>query len=256
MKNKFPSDKVIQPLQLTGNSPFKFRCHKGISCFNKCCSEIRIFLTPYDIVRMKNRLKISSVEFLERYTYPQDLENTDLPVVVLKMNDDEIESCPFVSPEGCTLYTDRPVTCRYYPIGFAAMKRSPVKEQEDFYFFVREDHCRGFEEDTEWTVDSWRKDQEAELYDRMNRDWMEILLRKKAMGLVQATDRSLQLFYMVSYDLDSFRCFVFESAFLENFKVDAEEAERMREDDVALLQFGSRWIRERLFGKDEPADQS
>ncbi len=256
MKNKFPSDKVIQPLQLSGSSPFQFRCHKGIACFNKCCSKIRIFLTPYDIVRMKNRLQISSAEFLERYTYPQELENTDLPVVILKMNDDEIKSCPFVSPEGCTLYTDRPVTCRYYPIGFAAMKRAPVREQEDFYFFVREDHCRGFEEDTEWTVDSWRKDQEAELYDRMNRDWMEILLRKKAMGLAQATERSLQLFYMVCYDLDSFRRFVFESAFLENFKVDPEEVEKMREDDVALLLFGLHWIRERLFGKDEPAEQS
>ncbi|NOY52172.1 MAG: YkgJ family cysteine cluster protein [Deltaproteobacteria bacterium] len=252
MKNKVPSDKVIQPLKLSGESSFQFLCHKGISCFNKCCSEIRIYLTPYDIVRMKNRLGISSEAFLERYTFPQELEKTDLPVVILKMNEDEIHSCPFVSPDGCTLYTDRPATCRYYPIGFAAMKRAPVKDQEDFYFFIREDHCRGFEEDTKWTVNSWREDQEAELYDRMNREWMEILLRKKALGLAQATDRSLQLFYMVSYDIDSFRRFVFDSSFLEKFKVDPEEVEKMREDDVALLQFGLRWLRERLFGNDAP----
>jgi Fe-S-cluster containining protein len=246
-KNRRPKN-VVQPVQLTGKSRFQFRCDKDVPCFNRCCSDIKIVLTPYDILRMKNKLGLTSEEFLNRYTYPQTLGKTDIPVVVLKMAEDEKKSCPFVSSEGCTIYSDRPATCRYYPIGFAAMKKGHVRDNEDFYFFVREDHCLGFMEEKEWTVQEWREDQEAEFYDQMNRDWMEILVRKKAMGQAPATDRSLQLFFMVSYDIDRFRRFIYESSFLENYEVDAERVEKMREDDVELLQFGLSWLRETLFG--------
>ncbi|MEK7332745.1 MAG: YkgJ family cysteine cluster protein, partial [Nitrospirota bacterium] len=61
--------KVVQPARLDPETKFKFRCHKGIKCFTKCCSNIDIMLTPYDILRMKNRLKMSSEEFLEKHTF-------------------------------------------------------------------------------------------------------------------------------------------------------------------------------------------
>ena len=51
------------------DSKFKFRCHKDIKCFTKCCSNIDILLTPYDVLRLKKRLKLSSAEFLSNYTY-------------------------------------------------------------------------------------------------------------------------------------------------------------------------------------------
>ncbi len=40
---------------------------------------------------------------------------------ILKMLDDKERSCPFVTPEGCTIYTDRPANCRYYPVGQGAL---------------------------------------------------------------------------------------------------------------------------------------
>ena len=66
----------IPPMQLDENSRFKFRCHPGVPCFTQCCRGINIMLTPYDIVRMKNRLQISSSEFLAIYTKPELLEKT------------------------------------------------------------------------------------------------------------------------------------------------------------------------------------
>ncbi|HLA49892.1 MAG TPA: YkgJ family cysteine cluster protein, partial [Thermodesulfovibrionia bacterium] len=60
---------VVVPVKLTLDSKFKFRCHKAIKCFTKCCSNIDILLTPYDILRLKNRLRLSSGEFLSKYTY-------------------------------------------------------------------------------------------------------------------------------------------------------------------------------------------
>jgi uncharacterized protein len=38
----------VQPIEL------------GIACFNKCCESIEITLTPYDIIRLKGRLKLTS----------------------------------------------------------------------------------------------------------------------------------------------------------------------------------------------------
>ena len=35
-----------------------------IACFTRCCRNIDILLTPYDVIRMKNRLGITSTEFL------------------------------------------------------------------------------------------------------------------------------------------------------------------------------------------------
>jgi Fe-S-cluster containining protein len=81
----------------------------GVSCFTLCCRGINIILTPYDIIQMKNRLGLSSREFLAIYTEPHLLEKTDLPMVTLKLLDDERESCPFVKDkDGCIIYEDRP----------------------------------------------------------------------------------------------------------------------------------------------------
>jgi Fe-S-cluster containining protein len=154
MKNG-PNKNWLEPQQLTGESEFKFRCHKKIACFTKCCSNINTILTPYDILRMKQSLKMTSEEFLQKYTLPKTLEHLGLPVITLKMADDEDKSCPFLKPDGCTIYADRPATCRYYPVGLAAMKEENIQNKEEFYFFIHEDHCLGFQEDQEWTVHLW-----------------------------------------------------------------------------------------------------
>ena len=60
--------KVVEPRKLTPESRFKFRCHPGVPCFTECCGKTTIILTPYDILRLKNRLRIPSGEFLEKYT--------------------------------------------------------------------------------------------------------------------------------------------------------------------------------------------
>ena len=61
----------IEPVRLNADSEFQFKCHKGVKCFNQCCRDINIILTPYDIIRLKARLGLSSEEFLTLYTEPQ-----------------------------------------------------------------------------------------------------------------------------------------------------------------------------------------
>ena len=75
----------IEPVRLGLDNRFKFKCHKDVSCFTKCCRGINLVLTPYDIIQLKKRLQLSSEEFLAIYTEPQLLEKTDLPMVTLKL---------------------------------------------------------------------------------------------------------------------------------------------------------------------------
>jgi hypothetical protein len=42
---------------------------------------------------------------------------------------------------------------------------------------------------------------------------------------------------------------VFKSSFLSKFDVDEDILKKIRDDDVALLYFGSQWLRFALFGK-------
>jgi hypothetical protein len=173
----------IEPRKYSLESRFNFACHKGKECYTHCCSDLNLILTPYDIIRMKNRLNLNCDQFLGVYTKPEILARTKLPVVTLKMVDDEKKSCPFITPQGCTIYEDRPVACRYYPLGMASFREQEIKPTgEDFYFMVHESHCLGFQEEKEWTVREWRKDQGVESYDEINASWMEFMLRKKSFG--------------------------------------------------------------------------
>ncbi len=250
MRKEWQDRSKIEPAQLTRESKLTFRCHKNIACFIKCCSNIDIILTPYDILRMKTNLGITSEEFLDKYTLTPPLEKTVFPLVALKMQDDSERSCPFVSSNGCGIYANRPSTCRYYPIGFAAQEKSDAKEE--FYFLVREEHCLGFEEKKNWTVQSWRENQECDLYDRMNGDWFEILIKIKSKGQLDASDKSFQLFFMVSYDLDRFRRFVFESTFLKKYDVSPDVMEKIKTDDLELMLFGLGWLKSVLWGEGKP----
>lgn len=237
----------IPPVQLTENSKFKFACHEGLSCFTRCCRGINITLTPYDIIRLKNRLQIPSDEFLAIYTVPHLLEKTDLPVVTLKMLDDEQKSCPFVREDGCLVYSDRPTTCRYYPLGVGTLSNKEQQSQ-GFYFLINEPHCLGFEEDREWTVAEWRKDQGVDIYDEMNAAWTDLIVRKRSIpSNIHLTEKTKNMFFTASYDIDRFRRFVFESTFLDLYSIDKQTVEKIREDEIELLKFGFRWLKWLLF---------
>lgn len=238
-----PKDNArLEPIKLGSESKFNFNCHKGLSCFTQCCRGINIILTPYDIIRLKNRLELTSEEFLTLYTAPQLLEKTELPVVTLKLLNDEKASCPFVREEGCFVYTDRPATCRYYPLGVASLIKTDETE-DDFYFFVNEPHCLGVEEEKEWQVRDWREDQEVDQYDRANSLWIDLIVRKRSFPKeMKLTEQTKKMFFLASYNLDRFREFVFESSFLDRYDIDDETREKLREDEAGLLEFGMSWL--------------
>jgi uncharacterized protein len=241
----FPVNEAgIQPVRFGPDSKFKFKCHKDVKCFTKCCRGINIILTPYDIIQLKNRLGISSGEFLAIYTVPKLLEKTDLPVVTLKLLDDEQQSCPFVRDDGCLVYENRPTTCRYYPLGVASLSHKEGADDEGFYFFVNEPHCLGFEEDKEWTVVEWRKDQGVDIQDQINAGWTDLVVRKRSFPAnVKLTEKTKKMFFTACYDIDQFKEFVFQSSFLSLYQIDEETINKIKHDEVALLMFGFQWLK-------------
>ena len=243
----------IEPIQLNYKSCFNFKCHPGVSCFTECCRGSNIILTPYDVIRLKNRLNLPSDEFLAIYTEPHLLEKTDLPVITLKHLDDGRDSCPFVRDDGCILYEDRPSACRYYPLGVASLQHKEGADDQGFFFFVNEPHCKGFDEEQQWSVEDWRQDQGVDIRDDANAEWTDLVVHKRSFPPnIKLTDKAKQMFFMVSYNIDKFRSFVFESTFLQRMPVDDATREQLKTDDVALFKLGVRWLKSILFNPKKP----
>jgi Fe-S-cluster containining protein len=244
--NRQKVDQILIPL--TGNT-FRFQCHPAIACFTKCCAQLNLLLTPYDILRMKRRLEISSDEFLDRYGNTVMDGDSRFPMVKLRMRQDDSRGCPFVTSGGCGIYEDRPGSCRLYPLGRAALKPDGGRATREKYFVVEESHCLGFRENREWTLADWMSNEGMEEYNTMNDHWFEIVTSPKSLGSGGDVQRKLQMFFMASYNLDRFRKFVFESSFLRLFRIDQGLQRRLATDDVELMKFSFEWLKFSLFGE-------
>jgi Fe-S-cluster containining protein len=245
-----PPSSPVMPAALEGSAPLQFQCHRGIACWNACCSNIDISLTPYDIVRLKQRLGLSSTGFLQQYTLPYEMEKDGIAGVKLRPVDGGT-ACRFMTPEGCDVYADRPTACRYYPVALLAMRRQGESTDRQYYAIVNEDHCLGHREPRRMTIDEYRNEQGLPEYDEAAHGWRQLILKKKSSGptIGKASRRSLELFFMTCYDIDRFRTFVASEGFASVYDVPDEELRAVLEDDLQLLQFGFRFLRQVLFGE-------
>ncbi len=235
--------------RLNLDDTFQFSCHRGISCFNDCCRDLNQFLTPYDILRLKKRLTLSSQQLLRRYTASHIGPRSGLPVVSLRMLDNKDLICPFVTPAGCTVYEDRPGSCRTYPLGRMAVNKPDQSACEEFYFVIEEDHCLGFKEPKQWTVRQWEDDQQLDVYNEMNDLIMGVLSLKNQSNRKTLSDRENRLFYMACYDQDRFRDYASENRLWEKSSPGRHAPESILEDDLALIKFAIEWIKGELFGQ-------
>ena len=248
------AESPVVPNMVGAEHVIQFSCHKGIACWNACCSNIDISLTPYDVLRMKTRLGISSTKFLKDYTVPYEFDKDSIAGVKLRPVE-EGTACRFMKPEGCDIYSDRPTACRYYPVALLSMRRQHEYVDRDSYAIVREEHCKGHAVKRRITIADYRREQGLEEYDELARGWRQLVLKKKSSGptIGKPTLRSRQLFFMACYDIDRFREFVSAEAFNTLFDLPQEEKAALLADDVALLQFAFRFLRQVLFGEESIA---
>jgi hypothetical protein len=245
----FPESPVL-PQMMDGGKTIRFRCHRGVACWNACCSNIDISLTPYDILRLARRLDLTTTGFLERYTVPYEMEKDGIAGVKLRPVEGGT-ACRFMEPEGCGVYGDRPTACRYYPVALLSMRRQDETTDRDAYAMVKEPHCLGHLDPRELTIDAYREEQGLPGYDELARGWRQLILKKKSSGptIGKPSKRSLQLFFLACYDLDRFRVFVASDGFTALFDLPADEMRAILTDDTALMLFGFRFLRQTLFGE-------
>jgi len=237
--------------RLEAHDTFGFTCHPGVPCFNQCCHDVNIILTPLDVLQLSRRLGMHTRMFLEVHTSNPITKDLHLPVVMLRMNEDKDTACPFLGDAGCSVYDVRPWACRMYPLGEALPPARAGETPEPVYFVFEHDYCHGRSQTDcpTWTSDEWRRNQG--LLDRNEIDalYRELVSHPWFIGGRRLDAKRMHIFYTACYDLDGFRSFVFESTFLDRFELEPELVRTLETDDEALLRFAFRWLRFALFGE-------
>ena len=234
---------------------FHFTCDPEVSCFNACCHNLYQVLTPYDILRLKRALGISSGEFLKKYAQQAIGPESGLPVVSLRPDPARDMACPFVTPKGCSVYADRPASCRIYPLARAVTRCRETGKLLEHYALLKEAHCCGFDRGELQSVTQWISDQEFATYNAMNDLLLEViaLKNKYCPGVLDLVRQ--RHFQMALYDLDEFRQYLKTNHKLHLVSEGAGEkaaAESKKEDDeVAMLRFGFRWIGKVIEGREK-----
>lgn len=127
---------------LNRDSVFGYACNRCLVC----CRHKTIQLNPYEIARLARNRKLTTTEFMERYT---DSGGTALRF-------DEDGTCVFLDAEGCGVHADRPLVCRLYPLG----RHVSFSGAERFSLIRSDKGCRGMFHD-EGTVRTYLEEQGA-----------------------------------------------------------------------------------------------
>jgi Fe-S-cluster containining protein len=234
---------------LSPNDTFKFSCTQKIACFNECCRDLNQFLTPYDILRLKNRLGLTSSIFLERYTTQHTGPETGLPIITLKTDHANKFKCPFVTASGCRVYEDRPSSCRTYPLIRVASRSGAAATVTEQYMLLEETHCLGCKQGKNWTVREWIENQEVAIYNQMNDMFMEIIGLKNRRLPGPLDMKSSPMFHLACYDLDTFRSHIFDKDLPGDRNLGPETLDALKHDDDELLKLGFEWVKKTLFVK-------
>lgn len=228
------TDYDMVPLSI--DDTFPFACNPSVPCFNECCRDLNQFLTPYDVLRLKQHLGLTSGEFLRKYTRHHTGPESGLPVVTLKPSGGADLKCPFVSPQGCTVYPDRPAACRTYPLVRMLSRDKASGQMTERFFVIKEPHCQGHTQARRQTVREWLHDQDLADYNRMNDLLLDVISLKNRLAPGPLDLPLGLLFYQACYDLDAFRPLLRKDHLTRRLEP-AAPLETLEADDTALLTF-------------------
>jgi Fe-S-cluster containining protein len=232
----FPDLEASDQPVLTESSEFRFACHDCLPCFTQCCRDVNIYLTPYDVLRLRRALKMGSTEFLQKHTRHFLAKTVPIPVVQLAM-DEESLACKLVTPSGCSVYGDRPWACRMFPVDLG-------RESGEYCFIAGKERCKGLGESKRWTVGEWMDDQGARGYMEMENHFQAIVPPGYAPAITMGPGLGKLLF--LAYDLDRFVTLLNDKAFRACYEVDEEAVKRAAEDDEQMLLLAYQYIRSQL----------
>ena len=221
---------------LTETSPFHFACHDALPCFTQCCKDVNIYLTPYDVLRLRQTLGIGSSEFLSKYTRNFLAGVANIPVVQLLMDPQSL-TCPFVTEEGCQVYENRPWACRMFPLDLTST-------ESKFRLISQKERCKGLSERSNVSVGDWLEGQGVREYMEMDREFQSVVPAGFKPGAPMNEGLGRVLF--LAYDLDRFAELLEDTRFLMFYEVDEQMLSLVRKDLKELLKLSFRYIRAQM----------
>lgn len=240
-------DEYLRPINPEDEMPFI--CVFDKDCANLCCIDPHQCLTPYDIIRLKNNLGMPSSLFLAKYTMQHTGPESGLPMITLKPEDFDNKACPFLTENGCGVYEDRPGSCRLYPLARGISRSRETGEIKEYYALIEESHCQGINKGTGMTVREWIIGQDISKYNELNDLLMEIISMKNVYMPGQTDENFRRRFFMVCYDIDTFRANIRLKNILGDFtqKIDKDLLEKAMTDDETLFRIGLDWLKNTFF---------
>ncbi len=234
--------------ELRGNDKFCFSCVPEKECFTQCCYDLTLILMPYDILRLKNALSMTSKEFLDTYTTVHVGPESGIPIVTVKMEPPYLK-CPFLEEgRGCRVYDDRPGACRTYPLARINYRVGDKdNEMDEYYYIVRESDCKGFKGGKERSVSEWIEHEGLRPYNEMNDIFNRLFHIKKTANIGQLNADQIEIFYMGCYDIDGFREYFLNGPNLDRYMEDEEVIAKIKNDEFALLKYAINWVEKKLF---------
>ena len=167
--------------RLSKDSTLFFQCDPSVPCFNRCCGDLHLTLSPYDVLRLRNYLEVDSRTFIENYADVEVLQGNQFPSIKLRMDDHQQQSCPFVRDTGCSVYSHRPGACRVYPLGRGASIDEHGKIHEE-YILVKEPHCFGFASSTPISISDYLESQGMGPYISFDDRYIQLMHRWNQYG--------------------------------------------------------------------------
>ena len=221
---------------LAEDSLFPFSCDDTLPCFTQCCRDVNIYLTPYDVLRLRRALRMGSAEFLARYTRHFLERSTSVPVVQLAMAVETLQ-CHLVTAGGCSVYHDRPWACRMYPLDITG-KRGIYR------IVAQSERCLGLRQRALQTVAKWLVNQGVAPYLEMEKAFHMVMPESFQPGSNLGIGLGKLLF--LAYDLDRFLDLLKDVHFRAIYEVDDALLQQVESDDEALLRLAFRYIRNQL----------
>jgi hypothetical protein len=236
--------------RLAPGERFRFRCHRELACFNRCCRDKHLPLYPYDALRLRRAAGVSSARLLAEHAELELDPSSGWPVVRIKLAADG--RCPFVTATGCGVYEHRPTCCRIYPLARAIAPGPRGEPPTELLLVTEPPGCLGWGEPREITTEQWRDEQGLADYQRANERMLELLFHPARREPMALSDRQLHAYVMGLYNLDVLREAWSDARRARACGLDAAALTAATSDaagaDEALLALGIAWVVRELFG--------
>ncbi|UCC78490.1 MAG: YkgJ family cysteine cluster protein [Candidatus Zixiibacteriota bacterium] len=129
---------------------FAFNCRRGNACCKNFSPTDRIIVEPYDVLRLSRKLKITTAKFMGECADLTLDEHTHFPLAMLRLKgNDSRNKCFFLRSYGCSVYEDRPLRCRLYPLGRILYRG------KSYFIHIDNCKCHDSQKGRSWSVREW-----------------------------------------------------------------------------------------------------